>query len=67
MRWNEHRQISAIACKLISGNLAIADGGQLTMQVPYWRAMLRCRMLEVDNADQRARLQRGREIIQRKA
>ncbi len=41
----------------------IADGGQLATQKLYWRAMLQRLSLEVNNADTRACLQGGCEIV----
>src|ERR1700751_6066193 len=64
VRWREHRQISAISCELGYGDLAIANGGEFATQELDRRAMLRRRTLEIDNADPRAGLQGGREIIE---
>ena len=63
-RRRNHRQISAIACELMRGDLAIADGGQFATQELNRRTMLRRRTLEVDNADPRASLQGGRKIVE---
>jgi hypothetical protein len=46
------------------GDLAIADGGQFATQELNWRAMLRRRTIEVDNADPRPSLQGGRKIVE---
>src|SRR5437763_4763402 len=63
LRCREHRQVSAIASELICGDLAIANRGQFAPQEFNWRAVLRCWTLEVDNADPRAPLQGGCEIV----
>ena len=64
LRCREHRQVSAIACELMCAYLAIANGGQFATQEFDWRAMLRCRTIEVDNSDPRTPLQGGREIVE---
>jgi hypothetical protein len=59
LRWRERGEVFAIACELIRGDLAIANGGQFATQELNWRAILRRRALEVDNCDPRAPFKAG--------
>ncbi|MDA9544682.1 hypothetical protein ACM43_08945 [Bradyrhizobium sp. CCBAU 45321] len=64
LRRREYCEVSSVPCELISGDLAIVEGGQLAAQELNWRAMLRGRKLKIDNSDPRTLLQGGREIVE---
>ena len=65
IRRGEDSEVSAIACELICGDLAITDGARFATQLLNWRAMFGGRTLKVDNSDPRARFQGRREIIEK--
>ena len=60
----ENPEIGVAAREAIEPDLAIPYGCKLTAQETWWGTMLGGRFKGVDNADARARLERGDEIVQ---
>ena len=63
-RWREDREISVAARESIEADLAVSYGCKLTAQKAWQGTMLGRRPVGVDNADTRARLKRGNEIVE---
>src|SRR4029077_1614551 len=63
-RRREDREIGVAAREAIEADLVIPYGCKLTAQETWWRSMLGDRFEGVDNADARARLERGDKIIE---
>src|SRR5262249_5644634 len=64
-RWRlKDREVSVAAGESIETDLAVSHGCKLTAQKPWRGTVLGRRRVGVDNADTRARLKRGNEIVE---
>jgi len=63
-RRRENRVISVAARESIEADLAVSYGCKLTLQKTWRCTMLGRRRVGIDNADTRARLERGNEIVE---
>ena len=64
-RWGKDGQITAITAEHVYGRLPITDGRELTAQQVKWRAMLRRRLVQIDDPNARAGFQSRCEVIEK--